>query len=184
MSKTWGKFGTALFIATAVLLAASACGGDSSDKTPATREISITEAWARNSTMASTPAAGMATPAMGSTPAMGATANASMVAGPRGAAYMVIKNTGTVDDALIGAESTVAAATEVHETVMSGETASMRQVKRVELKAGASLELKPGSYHVMLIGLKQPLTAGSTFSLTLKFEQAGSIPITVDVRAQ
>ncbi len=67
---------------------------------------------------------------------------------------------------------------------MTGDTATMRPVPRVELKSGATLELKPGSYHIMFIGLKQPLLAGTTFALTLKFEKAGSIPVTVDVRAQ
>lgn len=176
--KNWNRIAAMLLIGAGVLLAVPACGGDSNDDNgaPATREISITGAWARNATMIQSPAAGM------STPAMGATAGASM--GARGAAYMVIKNTGTVDDALIGAESTVADATEVHETVMSGETASMRQVPRVEIKSGATLELKPGSYHIMFIGLKESLQAGSSITVTLKFEKAGSIPVTVDVRAQ
>ena len=45
------------------------------------------------------------------------------------------------------------------------------------------MALKPGSYHVMLIGLKKPLTAGETFPLTLTFEKAGNISVTVPVQA-
>ena len=43
--------------------------------------------------------------------------------------------------------------------------------------------LKPGSSHVMLIGLKKPLTASETIPLTLDFEKAGKVSITVPVRA-
>jgi copper(I)-binding protein len=43
--------------------------------------------------------------------------------------------------------------------------------------------LKPGSYHVMLIGLKKQLTAGEKIPLTLTFEKAGNISVTVPVQA-
>ncbi|TAK55016.1 MAG: copper chaperone PCu(A)C [Dehalococcoidia bacterium] len=175
--RKWSRVG-AWLIGFGALLAASACGGDGNDggKTataPPTREISVQDAWARNTAMPPPQAGGMQDVTPG-----------GMAAGDRGAAYMVIKNTGTVDDALIGAESTVAAATEVHESVISGDTVTMRPVPRIELKAGDTLELQPGGYHIMLIGLNEPLVAGTTFTVTLKFEQAGSIPVTVDVRAQ
>ena len=49
--------------------------------------------------------------------------------------------------------------------------------------ANGSVVLKPGSYHVMLIGLKKPLTAGETFPLTLTFAKAGNISVTVPVQA-
>ena len=49
--------------------------------------------------------------------------------------------------------------------------------------ASGSVELKPGSYHVMLIGLKKPLKAGETIALTLDFEKAGKVSITVPIRA-
>jgi copper(I)-binding protein len=161
-------------VALVAVLVASACGGDSNDQSvPATREIAISDAWARTTAMPPPQAGGMQDVTPG-----------GMAAGDRGAAYMVIKNTGNVDDALIGVESTIADATEVHESVMSGDNVTMRPVPRIELKAGDTLELQPGGYHVMFVGLKQPLVAGTTFSLTLKFEQAGSIPVTIEVRAQ
>ena len=49
--------------------------------------------------------------------------------------------------------------------------------------ANGSVELKPGSYHIMLIGLKKPLKAGETIPLTLDFEKAGKVSITVPIRA-
>jgi copper(I)-binding protein len=78
----------------------------------------------------------------------------------RGAAYMVIKNSGSSADALIGASSDVADKAEIHETKMVDGNATMSPVARIEVPAGGSVELKPGSYHVMFIGLKQPLRSG------------------------
>jgi copper(I)-binding protein len=172
----WIHRAAILLVGSAAIMVAAACGGDSNDtakSVPATREIAVSDAWARNTAMPPPQAGGMRDVTPG-----------AMAAGDRGAAYMVIKNTGNVDDALIGAESSVADAAEVHESVISGDNVTMRPAPRIELNAGDTLELQPGGYHVMLIGLKQPLVAGTTFSLTLKFEQAGSIPVTVEVRAQ
>lgn len=139
---------------------AIACGGDDG--------IRVTDAWARNS-----PAVAVA-----------------------GAAYMVIENTGPTADALIGASSTVARATEIHETVevpvespvasggMSpGGMMGMQPVERVGIPAGGRLELKPGSYHIMLIGLNRELKAGDMIEITLRLERAGEIKVTAEVRA-
>ena len=50
------------------------------------------------------------------------------------------------------------------------------------IPAGGTVALKPGSYHVMLIGLKKPLAAGDLFPLTLNFEKAGNVSVTVRSR--
>ena len=49
------------------------------------------------------------------------------------------------------------------------------------LAPGQSVDLKPGGYHLMLMGLKQPLKEGASFSGTLKFEKAGEVPVTFNV---
>jgi copper(I)-binding protein len=60
----------------------------------------------------------------------------------------------------------------------------MRPVKGgLEIKPGETVELKPGSFHVMFVGLKKPLSAGDQFKATLVFEKAGSVNIDYDVRA-
>jgi copper(I)-binding protein len=60
----------------------------------------------------------------------------------------------------------------------------MREVADgLPIPAGGSVVLKPGSHNVMLIGLKKPLTAGEKFPLTLTFEKAGNISVTVPVQA-
>ena len=59
----------------------------------------------------------------------------------------------------------------------------MREVKDgIPLPAGKTQKLEPGGYHVMLMDLKQPLTVGKTFPLTLKFKDGSSKQVTVKVR--
>ena len=53
---------------------------------------------------------------------------------------------------------------------MGGMT--MREVARIPLPAGEAVTLEPGGYHVMLLELAAPLTAGQTFPVTLTFEEA------------
>lgn len=101
-----------------------------------------------------------------------------------GAVYMTINNKTSAPDRLTGATSDVAAQVQVHEMSMDNGIMKMRELTDgLAIPAGGSVTLKPGSYHVMLIGLKKPLTGGNSFQLTLKFEKAGNISITVPVKA-
>jgi copper(I)-binding protein len=58
----------------------------------------------------------------------------------------------------------------------------MQKIDRLEIPAGGSVELKPGSYHLMLIGPTQELTVGDTIEMTLDFEKAGPVKVTAEVR--
>lgn len=120
----------------------------------------------------------------------GAWARAASAAAGAGAAYATITNAGSAADALIGASSPAAATVEVHETMEMGSPDAsgggmmgMQPVARVEIPAGGSLQLKPGGYHVMLVGLVRDLAVGDTIDLTLKFERAGTITVKAQVRA-
>jgi periplasmic copper chaperone A len=67
---------------------------------------------------------------------------------------------------------------------MENGVAKMRPVNGgLEIKPGETVELKPGSFHVMFVGLKKPLSAGDHVKATLVFEKAGSVSIDYDVRA-
>jgi periplasmic copper chaperone A len=59
----------------------------------------------------------------------------------------------------------------------------MQPVARVEIPAGGSLRLEPGGYHLMLVGLRKDLSAGDTIELSLRFEKAGEVTVTAQVRA-
>jgi periplasmic copper chaperone A len=100
------------------------------------------------------------------------------------AGYMKIKNNGSTPDRLIGGSSDVASKFEVHEMKMEDGVAKMRPVKGgLEIKPGETVELKPGSFHVMFVDLKKPLSAGDHFKATLAFEKAGTVSVDYDVRA-
>jgi len=134
-------------------------------------------------------------------------ARASSMVAAAGAAYMKIENTGSEADALIGASSPAAATVEVHETVamesempsasdgmgmespmpsasddMGGGMMGMRPIARLEIPAGGTVELMPGSYHIMLIDLNQELKPGDKIEITLTFEKAGDVKVTAEVR--
>jgi periplasmic copper chaperone A len=107
---------------------------------------------------------------------------------PKGASvaagYMTIKNTGSSPDRLIEGSSDVASRFELHEMKMEDGVAKMRPVKGgLEIKPGETIELKPGSFHVMFVGLKKPLSAGDHVKATLVFEKAGTVSVDYDVRA-
>ncbi|MDH5189596.1 MAG: copper chaperone PCu(A)C [Rhodospirillaceae bacterium] len=97
-----------------------------------------------------------------------------------GAAFMEIENMGGQNDKLISASSDISAKTELHTHIMDGDIMRMRQVDFIPVPSG-STELRPGGYHVMFMGLKNMLVEGTSFPLTLTFEKAGNIDLTVNV---
>src|SRR5215831_16661157 len=107
---------------------------------------------------------------------------------PKGAtiagAYMTLRNKGSAPDRLVGGSAAAAGRFEVHRMVMEQGVAKMRPVEGgLEIKPGETVELKPGSFHVMLTGLKQPLEKGAKVKGTLQFEKAGKVEIEYAVEA-
>jgi periplasmic copper chaperone A len=99
------------------------------------------------------------------------------------AAYMMLTNYTDVDAALVGASSDVATAVEIHLSSMDADgTMKMEQQESVAIPAGAALELKPGSYHVMFIGLTRDLVVGDEVTLTLHFDGYDDVTLTVPVQ--
>lgn len=100
------------------------------------------------------------------------------------AGYVKIINNGSTPDRLIGGSSDIAPTFEVHEMTMEDGVAKMRPVKGgLEIKPGETVELKPGSYHIMFVGLKKPLSPGEHVKGTFTFEKAGTVSVEFDVRA-
>lgn len=173
-SPTTALRGLAAVLATASVVAA--CGSDaqsvSTTASAATSSINISSVWARTS------------------PA---------VAGA-GALYLTVENTGGADDALIAVsvDPSIAKTAELHETVavesstptMAGgmTTAAgepmmeMRPVDRIDVPAGGSVALAPGGYHIMMMGLVEPLVVGNSLDVTLTFAIAGDKVVKADVR--
>lgn len=98
------------------------------------------------------------------------------------AAYMVLNNGTADDDHLVSAESDVAKSVELHNVRKKDGMMEMYQVKSIGIPAKGSQKLKPGSYHVMLIGLTRALKAGDEVELTLNFMHAGAITIKAPVQ--
>lgn len=98
--------------------------------------------------------------------------------------FMTITNTGKEPDRLIGGTAAVSGVFEVHEMSMSDGIMKMRMLEKgLEIKPGETVTLKPGSFHVMFMDLKQPLKANEPFKGTLVFEKAGTVEITYAVEA-
>lgn len=95
-----------------------------------------------------------------------------------GGAYMTITNRGTESDRLTNASTPAAARAEVHQMTIDNGVMAMRPVRGgLEIKAGATVTLKPESLHLMLIGLKQPLTPGERVKVTLDFAKSGKVDV-------
>jgi copper(I)-binding protein len=95
---------------------------------------------------------------------------------PVGGGYLTITNNGTAPDRLIGGSSDTSTRFEIHNMTMDGGVMKMRPVAAgIEIKPGQTVELKPGGYHVMFVGLKKPFEQGNHVRATLKFEKAGEV---------
>lgn len=85
---------------------------------------------------------------------------------------------------VVAASSPVAGMVEIHEMKMDDGVMKMRPVDALPLPAGQAVALKPGSYHVMLMGLKAPIKAGEVVPLTLTVEGADGKRTDVEVKAK
>ena len=107
---------------------------------------------------------------------------------PKGAtvagAYLKITNKGQAADRLTAVSSEAAGRVEIHEMAMAGGTMKMRPLKAgIEIKPGETVEFKPGSYHIMMMDLKQPFEQGKRVKGTLTFEKAGTVDVEFAVDA-
>ncbi len=93
---------------------------------------------------------------------------------PTTAAFMTLKNNGTADRKLLRVDSSIAKTVELHNHINDNGVMKMRQVRELEIKARGLAELKPGSYHVMMIDLRQVLQEGEKVPLTLSFDDGSS----------
>jgi copper(I)-binding protein len=107
---------------------------------------------------------------------------------PKGAkvasGYLTIVNGGKAADRLVSGASDFSENFEIHEMSMTNGVMRMRELTNgLEIKPGQKVELKPGGYHVMFMGLKKPLQQGETVKVTLTFEKAGKVEVAFPVAA-
>jgi hypothetical protein len=97
------------------------------------------------------------------------------------AAYMTIINNGPDDVRMIGASTPIAESVQFHVEKDDKGVMRMRRISAIDIKPGARFSFKPGGTHVMLVGVKEPLREGQTLPLTLDFETAGKVEVSIPI---
>ncbi|MBL8907554.1 MAG: copper chaperone PCu(A)C [Rhizobiales bacterium] len=101
-----------------------------------------------------------------------------------GAGFFVIANEGKTDDRLIKATAAISDNVQIHEMAMEDGVMKMKELTGgLVIPAGSTVELKPGSYHIMFMDLKERPVEGTAFEGTLTFEKAGTVSVTYEVEA-
>jgi copper(I)-binding protein len=97
---------------------------------------------------------------------------------PSAGGFLTVVNKGDAADRLVAVQSPASDQVQIHEMKMDGTIMRMRELDNgVALPAGQTVELKPGGYHVMFIGLKAPFAKGQKVPATLVFEKAGKVEV-------
>lgn len=100
-----------------------------------------------------------------------------------GTGYFTIENKGTTADKLIGVSGDISDKIEVHEMSMNNGVMKMRPVDGgLVIEPGKTVKLGPNGYHLMIMDLKSPLKQGGKLPVTLEFEKAGKVAVTLDVQ--
>ena len=98
-------------------------------------------------------------------------------------AYLTIENKGSTADRLVGGSGDVAGRFEIHEMAMEDGVMKMRPLdKGLVIDPGKTVKLAPGGNHLMLLDLKSPLKQGDRVPVTLQFEKAGKVNVSLDVQ--
>src|SRR6201994_2274658 len=109
-----------------------------------------------------------------------ATPNGAKIAG----GYLTIENKGTAPDRLIGSSGDIAGKVEVHEMAMNNGVMTMRPLdKGLDIEPGKTVKLAPGGYHLMMFDLKGPVKQGDKVPVTLQFEKAGKVNLSLEVES-
>lgn len=98
--------------------------------------------------------------------------------------YFMIHNMGKEADKLVGASSPLAERAELHTHTMTDGIMRMHHVDAIELPAKSEVALKPGGFHLMIFGLKEPVAKGGRIPVVLKFEKAGELTVDLTVGAK
>ncbi|SDS12592.1 copper chaperone PCu(A)C [Bradyrhizobium canariense] len=100
-----------------------------------------------------------------------------------GSGYLTIENKGSTPDRLVGVSADIAGKVEVHEMATNNGVMTMRPLdKGLTIDPGKTVKLAPGGNHLMLFDLKAPLKQGDKLPVTLKFEKAGDVKVSLDVQ--
>ncbi|MGY4289427.1 copper(I)-binding protein [Bradyrhizobium sp. LM2.7] len=108
-----------------------------------------------------------------------ATPSGAKVAG----GYLTIENKGAAPDKLLSVSAEIAGKADLHEMTTENGVMKMRLLdKGLAIEPGKAVKFAPGGYHLMLQELKAPLKQGDKVPVTLEFEKAGKVAVTLDVQ--
>ncbi|MDH6257820.1 copper chaperone PCu(A)C [Bradyrhizobium sp. BR13661] len=108
-----------------------------------------------------------------------ATPGGAKVAG----AFLTIENKGTAPDKLVAVSAEIAGKAELHEMTMDNGVMKMRPLEKgLVIEPGKTVKLAPGGYHLMLQDLKGAFKEGEKVPVTLEFEKAGKVAVSLDVQ--
>ena len=102
---------------------------------------------------------------------------------PTTAAFLILENKGEVVRALLRGTASVGDTLELHEMKRDNGMMRMSPVARIEIPAHGEVALRPGGLHLMIFGLKAPLTSADTVALTLTFDDGKTLSLKAPVRA-
>jgi copper(I)-binding protein len=98
-------------------------------------------------------------------------------------AYLTVENKGAAADRLVGGSGDAAGRVEIHEMAMDNGVMKMRPLdKGLAIEPGKTVKFAPGGYHLMLLDLKIQFKQGDKVPVTLEFEKAGKVALTLDVQ--
>ena len=127
---------------------------------------------------ASAPHAAAAATKVGDIEISGAFTRATLPNAPVGGGFFTLTNAGSTEDRLVSVTTPIAKEAQIHEMGMEGDVMKMRQLKDgITIPAGETVELSPGGFHLMFMGLTGPIKEGDAVPVTLTFEKAGTITL-------
>jgi hypothetical protein len=96
--------------------------------------------------------------------------------------YCIVVNNSSEPDTLYNAASNISDRVEIHETYKKGDMTGMRRINSLTIAPHDSLIFKPGSYHIMVMNLKENVEANQVKEITLFFKQSGKIIVKAEVK--
>ncbi len=102
------------------------------------------------------------------------------------AGYITLVNNKASDIQLTGVSvsSDVAAKAQLHGHKLESDVMTMYEVTSLNLPSGTPVKLEPGGYHIMLMGLRQPLTPASEVNITFQFSDGESLKVAMPVKGE
>lgn len=98
------------------------------------------------------------------------------------AVFGTIENTGNELRTIVSATSQASSVVELHDVIKDGDVMKMRQIQSIEIPANGKAILKPGSLHIMLLDVNQPMKEGETINVELNFANGEVKVLTVPVK--